>query len=325
MENWYLRNNIVSDKQDALEQGIASFEEMLEESLESVDVSFEDSNGVVEDYTVIMLDDSPESVNTTVTRKMLTRLTDDSVGKIIYYNNEKWLPINYIIKDNTIYNTTKIQTCQVDLKWIDAWGEEQTTPCVTKMLEIDTLQTEDFGTFKISNEDQSILIQNNNNTKYIKVGHRFIIGDSPYKVNAIYDYLFPKLFFMSVEQDEIRVNDDLELKIAENIYTEVELKLSETDNTLAFSDNTDNGVMYYGIEFNIEGILFDIDGTPVIPQPTMVYDISDNSLVSISQNLNKLIITPIDNKDNTTKKLTITANTVDNLYTVEKEFKIARL
>jgi hypothetical protein len=325
MENWYLRNNVASDKQDALEQGIASFEEILEESLESVDVTFEDSNGIVEDYTVIMLDDSPESVNTTVTRKMLTRLTDDSVGKIIGYNNEKWLPINYIIKDNTIYNTTKIQTCQVDLKWIDAWGDEQTTPCVTKMLEIDTLQTEDFGTFKISNEDQSILIQNNINTKYIKVGHRFIIGDSPYKVNAIYDYLFPKLFFMTIEQDEIRVNDDLELKIAENIYTEVELKLSETDNTLAFSDNTDNGVMYYGIEFNIEGILFDIDGIPVIPQPDITYSISDNSLVSISQSGNTLTVMPIDNQNNTTKKITITATTVDNLYTVDKEFKIARL
>ena len=199
MQDWYLYSN--NNKAENLNTGLEGFDSLLETCLESYDVVFTDEleQDVVE--TVIMQGASPESVNTSMQKKMLSRMTSNPVGQIITYKGLKWLPVNKMIDDNGIYKSTKIQICQTTLKWKDAYGEIQETPCVQKLTEEHVAQEEDLEYIAIENNKSSILIQSNPKTREFFKGMRFIISGEVSKITKIQNQIFPNLLFITIEED----------------------------------------------------------------------------------------------------------------------------
>ena len=208
-----------------------------------------------------------------------------TVGDVIVINS-----INYLcgsIENNAYvgsYKVCKILKCNTIIKFYDEYSVLHEYPCIYEKFGKGNDGLKVTSTLSYGDNQTAIFVPNNEHTlKFNKTqAQRFVIARRPWKVTDADSELYIGLIYVILEEDEIRPNDDIENKIAENIYDEIVPEdIPETGNEFILKDGNTN--VYYGFSLDFEALLYR-DGIADDPQPdTVIYSFDKSELVETSQ------------------------------------------
>lgn len=235
---------------------------------------------------------------------------------------ETWMVFSRIDEVDGAYKSAQVQKCNNTVKWLDEYNVSHELGVIFSKFGKNNEGVKDFKEFSVGNKTTYIFIQNNSDTIKFnkKQGNRFIIGRSVYKITDVESGEFDGLLFVILEEDEEIVGiDDMENRIAQNVYDDIPIVVSETGSELIIETDT----LYYGYEIDIEAILY-TDGVVNEVQPTITYSFDDETYIGYSQTDNILSITGVVvSNDYSTKEIIITAE--DGVNTLNKTIEIRKL
>ncbi|WP_405169301.1 Ig domain-containing protein [Paenibacillus sp. FSL H3-0286] len=274
-KSWYLMNSS-NDRVSGFElddfalYATSGFDELLEYSPESYEVLV---NNVAK--KLIIQTNSKEN-----TYQILGKLNDFYEGNLVLWNNKNYLTMTRP-QYNKMYQISKIEECNLILKWIDEFGEVQSHPSVLSSKDT-SINVKDGNIMSVPDGFRKISLQNNKYSINIKRDMRFIIGKESYKVTDV-DYIstagIVKLALNSSGDLNI-AKDNLDLEIADYYERIANFKIEIVNGTFATIREDQS------LQLNI--IVTNKD-TP-LPSPALSYSVSDDTVLSISS---EGLITPL--------------------------------
>ncbi|MGV2885481.1 Ig-like domain-containing protein [Paenibacillus taichungensis] len=233
-----------------------------------------------------LLDISPESyvvdINDQKLKAIIQQTTKDNIlqilgnensfeaGDIVNHKNEKYL-IMLKPQFNQMYQKSKMEMCNIDLKWIDDKGEIKSYPSVFYFNTRSNFGVEEDKTLSLPDGRRQTVLPENEDTVKLKRDARFIIGGEAFKV-IDNDYVSDQgLVNLSFKSDSINTTtDNVELGIADyHKLAKYEISISNGEMLAIKVGDT--------LQLNVKTTK---NGTPVeIP---LLFSSSDDSIATVS-------------------------------------------
>lgn len=143
------------------------------------------------------------------------------LGNYYRFSDAYWIVVN-VDELNIISKNVIVHRCNNYMKWKDSEGKIYSYPC---FLAYDVTS----GSPRVDNDIITpnnrimITVQANEETLKLKVNHRFIFADRPFKIISINNYMIDNIggeqsiLYFQVQLDEISPYDDFENNIAYNV------------------------------------------------------------------------------------------------------------
>ena len=192
-------------KSKILEDGIRNIE-LAKDGFDGIDVLV---NGTAQ--RVIMYD----KYSTTWTWKNVIDLRGNlKFGDIIETPNDTWLIVR-LESENIVYQKWIAEKCNSNLKWIDENGAIRSYPCIFYFNTKSNFGVEEKPIMVLPDGRRQVVVQNNEHTRKLNRSKRFIFGGVAYKVIDFDTVSDPGLVNLSLEEDQIKSTDNLDLGIAD--------------------------------------------------------------------------------------------------------------
>ncbi|MBE7897191.1 hypothetical protein G7L40_00505 [Paenibacillus polymyxa] len=246
-----------------------------------------------DDYAVSgfseLLDNSPEAyevmINNQKVKSIIQQTTKDNVlkiigiigsfhaGDIVSYKGHDYL-INLLPQDNRMYQSSKMEMCNIYLKWLDETGNIVSYPSVVYFNTRSSFGIEEGKIMNLVDGRRQTVLPKNEDTVKIRRDQRFIIGGDLFKVNDV-DFVSDEgLVNLSFKSDTYNsTTDNLELGIADYYGKVVDYKVDilNRDVTAFKVDET--------LQLNVK-----VTNRDVPIQAVVTYYSSDESIVTIDEN-----------------------------------------
>lgn len=144
------------------------------------------------------------------------------LGNYYRFNNAYWLTVNLDELNRTSKNII-VHRCNNVLKWKDSSGALYSYPCFLAY-DVTAASPRVDNNVITPNNRIIVTVQANENTLGLKVNHRFIFGDRPFKIIGYNNYMIDtidgkqSIMYIQTQLDEISPYDDFEKGIAYNTY-----------------------------------------------------------------------------------------------------------
>lgn len=259
------------------------FEELLTLSPEAYDVTIEGLS-----KRVIIQQTSKDNV-----LQILSKKDDFKAGDVVRHNY-----IDHLVmlrpQYNQMYQKSKIEMCNINLKWVDSEGIVQSHPSVYYFNTRSNFGVEEGKVMTLPDGRRQTVLQRNKHTVKIKRDRRFIIGGEAFKVIDV-DYVSDEgLVNLSLQSSaDITPKDNLELEIADYYGNIADFKIQILNGSFA----TINEDQTLQLNVNVTN-----KSIPVA-SPVIEYTLSDSKIASIDFDG---LITPI-----TTGSIIVTASYKD--------------
>lgn len=144
------------------------------------------------------------------------------LGNYYRFNNAYWLTINLDELNRTSKNII-VHRCNNYLKWKDSSGVLYSYPCFLAY-DVTAASPRVDNNVITPNNRIIVTVQANEDTLGLKVNHRFIFGDRPFKIIGYNNYMIDtidgkqSIMYIQTQLDEISPYDDFENQIAYNTY-----------------------------------------------------------------------------------------------------------
>lgn len=212
-----------STKDNLIWSSIKIFAQQLEDNGEDILVDGVITKGIITTHTNPLNEDK-------IDRKLKCSEEENiKLGSTIDFDNSKWLVITKP-KSNKVFKLCKIFECTNVFKWQDSNLDIQSYPCIIQdktSVYSDGLETGRFIT--LADDQILITIQNNQDTKKIKLGKRIMFNsdrDNIYKVTKIQDLVTNGLIYITMTRTEFsEANDREDLSICDYVDVVYELTI----------------------------------------------------------------------------------------------------
>ena len=209
-----------------------------------------------------------EKMNNCFNKKLLFKSTNtNKIGDIVTLDNLYWLIIDY--QNNGIMPKAIIHQCNHQLKWLNSNGDIKSAyGVVSNKSSIDSIDEDKYimlpsGQFKI-------ILQDNIDTRLITRDKRFIINSNAWKCNFNDYTTMPGLCVLSLTEDTVSNNDDLDEGIAD-YYNQHSYALSVLNGDIT---------LIKGSTAQINCVL--TDNNIVVINPTLTYTSDDIDCCTVS-------------------------------------------
>lgn len=244
---------------------------------------------------------------------------DITRGSIVNHNDDIYIIVTDIDRDNAVYNTSKILRCNYFFKHINSQGKMIIVPSVSSNkldYSLGFMKGEPFG---IPDDKMKISISNNMiNKANIIEGTRIVFGEKVYIITHIDIVSRKEIRDLTLEISQTLPQDNITEGIAYNDFSEVDI-IPDFENNLIIDG--DNIIYYMNVNFEYIAKLYDSKGIELVEQPLIIYEIDKEELFTVSQTGNVLTIKPKKTQDKSTKNFTITATDGENINIKEVSIK----
>ncbi|MEK4432990.1 Ig-like domain-containing protein [Paenibacillus sp. FSL M7-0802] len=207
-ESWYLMNQTYYsgfEREQFDNYAASGFSELLNVSPEAYTVTI---NGLEE--KVIIQQTTKDNI-----LKILGNIESFAAGDIVTYKGHDYL-INLLPQDNRMYQVSKMEMCNINLKWLDETGNIISYPSVVYFNTRSSFGIEEGKIMNLVDGRRQTVLPKNKDTVKIRRDQRFIIGGDLFKVNDV-DFVSDEgLVNLSFKSDTYNsTTDNLELGIAD--------------------------------------------------------------------------------------------------------------
>lgn len=202
-------------------------------------------------------------------------------GTLLQWNNSYWIVLYEVEPKKTSSFNGVIKKCNHELKWIDKYGIERSTPCYISGYAGSDLQyktsANGFGAnssflFSSSNALLNVIVQANSETQILENEDRFVLNREAWILDNVDSISSNDLIYLQLKHVMRNKNDD-----------DLDNSLANTDYLNSWSLKIVNGdeiSLYPGDSVPIEVLLYelnDIVHTPV----DLTWTVSDDSIIKL--------------------------------------------
>lgn len=284
----------------------SDYQEIFIHEIENIKVNGIDKVGIIVDTTEKIID-------------YKNVITDFSIatGDLVYYQNQNWLIVGEVYQTKNSYKATLRKAPHVLKIYINNKLEE--IPCI---IETGIQNTETNQYISLPNGNIKVMMQDNDITKKIAYGNRFIKMNVPWNV-AGFTSENKGLKYLYCEENSISPYDDMGAEIADRWNHDEKHEYS------IIIDNTDVSINK-GSTQQLSIVVKDSatkdrkTTTITIENPTLIFSSSDESICSVSStglitaiNIGKSVI--IISYKNVVKNINVTVANVEQLIITGKD------
>ena len=241
-------------------------------------------------------------------KKKITAFPNEvlNIGDMIDCFDSKWLT-TYVNPDKTVYTKGIIQQCNYTLPFQTISSTIISEPCIVLTQSENTSGEDQGNVITLSDSQRAILIQYNENTKYLVEQKRLFIDqlcDKPkvYKITKADRIYYMNgnngLLKLTCDEDQTVVaNDRVDLKVADYISTDPVIPPTPTVLGVSAIANTKNVIYTTSVDIKVGST-----GTSAKPFVAIFKDTTDNVIQSISSKWSLVLPSAL------TDKVTLTYN-----------------
>ncbi|ASA21823.1 hypothetical protein B9T62_14195 [Paenibacillus donghaensis] len=228
-----------------------------------------------EAYTVIIGDQEKRVIIQQTSKdnvlQILSELNGYKAGDVIRHSQDSYI-VMLKPQYNQMYQKSKIEMCNINLKWVDSEGSIQSFPSVFYYNKSSS-GIDEGSIINLPNGHRQAVVQKNGHTIKLKRDKRFIIGGEAFKVVDV-DYVSDEgLVNLSLQSsaDLNSAKDNLELEIADYYDHIADYKINITNGSFA-TINTEQ-TLQLNVNVTNRNIL--------VTSPVIEYSLSNTNVASI--------------------------------------------
>ena len=310
MESWYLMGSLPVfnsgfEQEEFDDYATKGFSELLDSPISCIVQVYDKVLKTWSDMKCIIQNNSTDSENQTDIRQILSVIGTLKIGMYIKYKSNIWLIISFP-DDNKIYDKAILRKCNYTLPFQTTSSTIIQEPCIVLTQSEYTSGENQGNIITLSDSQRAILIQYNENTKYLVEQNRLFIDqlcDKPkvYKITKADRIYYMNgtngLLKLTCDEDQTTDKDDISLKIADYISTTPSPTPVPTTLGVSAIANTKNVVYTTSVDIKVGST-----GTSAKPFVAKFFDTSKTEIFGLQSKWSLVL------NSNLTDKVTLTYN-----------------